>query len=115
MFIDGMHADKTCPNSLRLQAGARDLSSMCRGLFTRRYKGRVRDFTEHFAARNRRTNLFAVIFSYDGCLLLRNTTSLQGRQNSGPYSGVAESSSLRFVMSCGWARDYRYFEGTTIF
>jgi hypothetical protein len=48
-------------------------------------------------------------------LLLLNTSSMQGRQNSGPYSGVAESSSLRFVMPCGWARDSRHFEGTTIF
>jgi hypothetical protein len=115
MFSDGMHADETCPNSVRLQAGARGLSNVCRGRFTRGYRGRVRDFTEHFAARNRRTNLYYVIFLCDGCLLLLNTTSMQGRQNSGCYSDVAEGPSLRFVVLCGWARDSRRFEGTTIF
>jgi hypothetical protein len=112
---DRMHADKACPNSDRTQAGATDLSNVYRGLFTPGYRGRVRNFTEHFAARKRRTILFAVIFLCDGCLLLLNTTSMQGRQNSGSYSGVAEGSSLRFVTSCGWARDSRRFEGTTIF
>jgi len=106
---------QNCPNSVRLQAGARDLSNMYRRPFTRGYRGRVRDFTEHFAARNRRTNLFAVIFLCAGCLLLLNTASMQWRQNSGSYSGVAEGSYLRFVMPCGWARDSRRFEGTTVF
>jgi hypothetical protein len=49
------------------------------------------------------------------CLLLLNSTSMQGRQNSGSYSRVAEGSSLRFVMPCDWARDSRRFKGTTIF
>jgi len=115
MFSAGMHADKTCPNSVRLQAGARDLSNVYRGLFIRGYRGRVRDFTEHFAARDRITNIFAAISLCDRCLLLLNATSMQGRQNSGSYSGVAEVSSLRFAMPCGWARDARRFEGTTVF
>jgi hypothetical protein len=115
MFSDGMHVDKTCPNPVRLQTRARDLSNVYRGHFTRGYSGRVRDFIEYFAARNQRTNIFAVIFLCDGCLLFLNTTSMQGRQNSGSYSGVAEGSSLCFVMPCVWARDARRFEGTTIF
>lgn len=65
MFSDGMHADKTCPNSVRLQVGARDLSNVCRGLFTRGYRGKVRDFTEH----ETEEQIFLLLFScvMDAC------------------------------------------------